>query len=185
MPASLLRAIEKFLRAYDVSQQGVIVGVSGGADSLALLHGLWALREAFGLRLHLAHLNHQLRGDESEADARFVEALAREWGLPATVESHDVAAFAALKRLSTEEAARLVRYGFLEQVAEREGAQAVAVAHHADDQVETIVMHFLRGAGLAGLRGMQPVSGYPFRPPVLLLRPLLEASRLDIDAYCA
>ena len=185
MAASLSRTVENFLRAYDVCDQGVIVGVSGGADSLALLHSLLALHEAFRLRLQVAHLNHQLRGDESEADACFVEELAREWGLPATVESHDVAAFAALRRLSTEEAARLVRYGFLEQVAEREGAQVVVVAHHADDQVETILMHFLRGAGLAGLRGMLPSTTYPFKAPVRLLRPLLDVTRAEIEAYCA
>ena len=110
MAASLSRTVENFLRAYDVCDQAVIVGVSGGADSLALLHSLRALREPFGLRLHIAHLNHQLRGDESEADACFVEELAREWGLPATVESHDVAAFAALKRLSTLHEMEAVAY---------------------------------------------------------------------------
>jgi tRNA(Ile)-lysidine synthase len=185
MPNPLPHRLREFLLAHQLHGQMLVVGVSGGADSLALLH---ALREAslpFALRIHAAHLNHQLRGEESEADARSVEDVARAWDIPLTVESHDVASFAHAKKLSLEEAARMVRYGFLEQVAEREGASAVAVAHHADDQVETILMHFLRGAGLAGLRGMQPLSRYPFRAPLVLLRPLLEVSRLDIDAYCA
>ena len=185
MPNPIQLRLREFLVAHRITEQKVVVGVSGGADSLALLHGLREASLPFGLHVHAAHLNHQLRGAESEADAQAVEQVARAWDVPLTVESHDVEAFARAKKLSLEEAARMVRYGFLEQVAEREGASAVAVAHHADDQVETILMHFLRGAGLAGLRGMQPVSRYPFRAPLLLLRPLLEASRLDIDAYCA
>ncbi len=185
MGDNLLNAVDRFLNTHGVRDQVVVVGVSGGADSLALLRALLALRETFGLKLHVAHLNHQLRGDESERDARFVEAVARDWGLPVTVESHDVAAFAAAKKLSTEEAARLVRYGFLEQVAEREGAAAVAVAHHADDQVETILLHFLRGAGLGGLRGMSECAHYPFQPPLRLLRPFLGVTRAQIEAYCA
>jgi tRNA(Ile)-lysidine synthase len=185
MSDTLLRAVAHFLQTHHLRDQLVIVGVSGGADSLALAHVLWTLRARFALRLRIAHLNHQLRGKASEEDARFVEELARQWNLPATIESHDVAAFARAQKLSVEEAARMVRYGFLEQVAEREGARAVAVAHQADDQVETIVMHFIRGAGLAGLRGMQPVAQYPLRPPMRLLRPLLTVTRAEIDAYCA
>lgn len=185
MPDPLIRAVEAFLHQHRVHDQLLIVGVSGGADSQALLHSLNRLSGAYGLRLCAAHLNHELRGDESERDAEFVETLARAWQIPVVVESHDVAAFARAKKLSTEEAARMVRYGFLEQVAEREGAAAVAVAHNADDQVETILMHFLRGAGLAGLRGMQPTAHYPFRPPLRLLRPLLNVNRAAIEAYCA
>jgi tRNA(Ile)-lysidine synthase len=185
MSNTLLRAVAHFLQTHHVRDQLVIVGVSGGADSLALAHALWTLRARFTLRLHIAHLNHQLRGKESDEDALFVEELARQWNVPATVESHDVAAFARERKLSVEEAARMVRYGFLQQVAEREGARAVAVAHQADDQAETIVMHFIRGAGLAGLRGIQPVAQHPLRPPVRLLRPLLAMTRAEIDAYCA
>lgn len=183
MPPSVPAAVEMFLRRHNVRNQVIIVAVSGGADSLALLHGLLGARQAFGLHLHAAHLNHQLRGRESEQDAERVEAWMREWGVPLTVESHDVGAFARARKLSVEEAARMVRYGFLAQVAEREGAHAVAVGHNADDQVETIVMHFLRGAGLAGLRGMQEIGGHPLHPPLLLLRPLLSVPRAAIEAY--
>jgi tRNA(Ile)-lysidine synthase len=185
MPDTLSAAVESFIAHHALRDQLIVVGVSGGADSLALLHALRACSAAYNIRLHAAHLNHQLRGAESEADARFVEALTREWEIPTTVESHDVAAFARLKKLSVEEAARMVRYGFLEQVAEREGAHAVAVAHNADDQVETILMHFLRGSGLAGMRGIQPVTTYPFHAPLRLVRPLLAVRRIDIEAYCA
>ncbi len=183
MPPSVPSAVEAFLRRHGVRNQLIVVAVSGGADSLALLHALLAARPAFGLRLHAAHLNHQLRGRESAQDAEQVEAWMREWGVPLTIESHDVDAFARARKLSVEEAARMVRYGFLAQVAEREGAHAVAVGHNADDQVETIVMHFLRGAGLAGLRGMREIGGHPLHPPLVLLRPLLDVPRAAIDAY--
>ncbi len=164
----------------------VVVGVSGGPDSLCLLHVLKRLQTEGGFILHVAHLNHQLRGAEADADAAFVAALADEWGLPVTVEACDVAAHARAGKISVEEAAREVRYAFLADVAARTGADRVAVAHHADDQAETVLMHALRGAGLAGLRGMLPDSPYPVRGVDLrLVRPLLEATRAEIEAYCA
>jgi tRNA(Ile)-lysidine synthase len=175
----------------------VVVGVSGGPDSLCLLHVLCRLRESYALTLHVAHLNHQLRGTEAETDAQFVARLAAEWGLPVTVESVDVAAFAHERRLALEEAARQARYAFLSCVARQVGAHKIAVAHHADDQVETVLMHWLRGAGLSGLRGMQPVTSLrglrlgeeqdatAHSRDLLLIRPLLEVPRSEIEAYCA
>lgn len=164
---------------------GVVVAVSGGPDSLALLHILRALQVELQIRLHVAHLNHELRGAESDADAEFVAGLARDWNLPATIEARDVAAWAREKHLSLEEAARHIRYRFLAEVAERVRAQVIAVGHNADDQVETILMHFLRGAGLAGLRGMP----YEFEIQkseignLHVVRPLLDVTRAEIEAY--
>jgi len=174
----------------------VIVGVSGGADSLVLLHVLRSLSDEFDLHLHVAHLNHQLRGPESEEDAEFVAALAREWKLPATIAARDVAMFAREERLSIEELARRTRYAFLAEVAREQNASTIAVAHHRDDQVETVLMHFLRGAGLAGLRGMQhkiemrgvafglPESRTALQSPLYLIRPLLDVPRAAIEQYC-
>lgn len=171
----------------------VVVGVSGGPDSLTLLHCLRALRSEFKCTVHAAHLNHQLRGADSDADAEFVQAIVREWQLPATLEARDVPAFAQAHRLSIEEAARRARYLFLAQIAQREGASLVAVAHHRDDQVETLLMHFLRGTGLAGLRGMKhktPLRGAGFGLDdafdplgLALVRPLLDVTRAEIDEY--
>ncbi len=175
----------------------VVVGVSGGPDSLCLLHLLCRLRDEYALSLHVAHLNHCLRGTEADADAAFVAHLAEEWGLPVTVESRDVGAMAKERKLAIEEAARQVRYAFLGRVAMQLGAHNIAVGHNADDQVETVLMHWLRGAGLAGLRGMQPVSRLRElrlegeevelgkRNELLLIRPLLDVSRPEIEAYCA
>ena len=173
----------------------VVVGVSGGPDSLALLHCLHTLRRELHIELHVAHLNHQLRGEESDADAQFVAWLAKEWKLPATIEARDVKALANAQRLSIEEAARHARYEFLSEVAQRAGARVIAVAHNADDQVETVLMHLLRGAGLAGLRGMlykTEIGDWRFGAPNLqslvsnlyLVRPLLDVTRAEIETYC-
>ncbi len=134
----------------------VVVGVSGGPDSLCLLHLLRRLAPELRLWLHVAHLHHGLRGAEADADAAFVAELADCWGLPCTVGRADVAALAREAGLSLEEAARQARYRFLAGVAAAGGATTLAVGHNADDQAETVLMHFLRGSGVAGLRGMLP-----------------------------
>jgi tRNA(Ile)-lysidine synthase len=136
--------------------ESVVVGVSGGPDSLCLLHVLKRLHEAYDLELHVAHLNHGTRGEASDADAAFVGATAAQWNLPATIEQRDVPGLADEHGLAFEEAARRVRYAFLAQVAARIGARCIAVGHNADDQAETVLMHVIRGSGLAGLRGMLP-----------------------------
>ncbi len=178
----------------------VVVGVSGGPDSLALLHALNQLRDELKISLHAAHLNHKLRGAASEADAEFVDQIARAWHLPATVQARNVRALAQEQRLSLEEAARKARYTFLAEVAEQVGAPKVAVAHNADDQVETILMHFLRGAGIAGLRGMPydcrlMIEDLRFEEPIQnpqspisnlhLVRPLLDVPRSAVLSYCS
>ncbi len=127
----------------------LVVGVSGGADSLTLVDSLLSL----GYAVVVAHYNHQLRAD-SQADAEFVNTYALGNKLDCETGSGDVASFASDHGLSIEEAARQLRYTFLFEIAHRHKAQAVAVGHTADDQVETILMHILRGSGLAGLKGM-------------------------------
>ncbi len=195
-----LTSLRRFLSKHELLPRGstVIVGVSGGADSLCLLHALDALAPEFDWQLHVAHLNHQLRGPEAQADADFVRDIAQQWDLPCTIEARDVAALARQQKLSSEEAARQVRYGFLLEVALAQRSEAIAVAHNADDQAESVLMHFLRGSGLAGLRGMLPkmlLEEYRLQKPeseiqnpkskIYLVRPLLEVPRVDIEAYCA
>ncbi|MBT3315694.1 MAG: tRNA lysidine(34) synthetase TilS [Anaerolineae bacterium] len=159
----------------------IIVGVSGGADSLCLLG---TLHEA-GYPLIVAHFDHQLR-PESDEDAKFVESIAAQYALPFVSQSDDVAAYAKSEKQSIEEAARNLRYRFLFAQARKHKAQAVAVGHTADDQVETVLMHFLRGAGLSGLKGIQPRTILPvFDPKIPLIRPILELWRKDTVAYCA
>ena len=166
-------------------QPKLVVAVSGGPDSVCLLHILVELREKLDLRLHVAHLDHQLRGAESEADARYVVDLARQLDVPVTIERRDVQAYQARHRLSPEEAAREVRYDFLGQVAQAIGTDRAAVGHTVDDHIETILMHLIRGTGTRGLRGLQPSSQWPSSASRLtIIRPLLKVSRGETDSYC-
>ncbi len=161
-------------------ERPLLVGVSGGPDSVCLLDML----RAAGYRLIVAHFNHQLR-PEAEEESAAVAHLAETWGLPFVSDSADVHAYAEKEGLSLEEAARLLRYRFLFRAARERSAQAVAVGHTADDQVETVLMHFLRGAGLAGLKGMEARTRLPvFDPEIPLVRPILNLWREETETYC-
>lgn len=166
------------IRRFRMPETGdkVIVAVSGGPDSVALLHALYSLREELGITLHVAHLNHSFRGEESDEDAEYVRALADGFGLAHTIEKIDVPQIAKTLRLSDEEAARAVRYDFLERVASDVGADRIAVGHTADDQVETVLLNFLRGSGIDGLSGMPPVRGK-------IIRPLIGVRRSEVEEY--
>lgn len=161
----------------------VLAAVSGGADSVALVRGLHAVRSVGRGRLIVAHFNHQLRGAESNADEAFVVALAHSLGLPFEVGRGDVQAAAAAAGDGVEAAARAARYEFLQATAERLGARYVATAHTADDQAETILHRIVRGTGLAGLAGM--ARARPLGPCASLIRPLLEFRRAEIHDYLA
>ena len=157
----------------------VLAGVSGGADSLCLFHILWKL----GYPVVVAHLDHTLRA-ESAADAQRVQALAASYGLPFYLARENVRAYADTHMHSLEEAARIVRYRFLFEQAERSQAQAVVVAHTADDQVETVLMHLLRGSGLSGLKGMDYYSlPNAWSREIPLARPLLGVWREEVQSY--
>jgi len=158
----------------------ILIGVSGGPDSLCLLDVLHSL----GYAVTAAHYNHGLRS-QAEEDARHVSQIAQDLNVPFVSEAADVAAFARAESMSIEEAARILRYRFLFSQARRLGCSAVAVGHTADDQVETVLMHFLRGAGLAGLRGMQVCAVMPeWDDHIPLVRPLLRVWRRAVIAYC-
>lgn len=159
----------------------IVVAVSGGPDSLCLMD---LLRQA-GYPIIVAHFNHKLR-ENSDLEANAVEQTAARLGLPSIIESADVRAYAAQKKLSVEDAARTLRYRFLFLQARQRGAQAVAVGHTADDQVETVLMHFLRGAGLTGLKGMTYRTVLSvFDVEIPLVRPLLDVWREETVVYCA
>ena len=159
----------------------IIVGVSGGPDSLCLMS---ILRKA-GYHAIVAHFNHKLRPDAA-ADANIVEQTAARLNLVSVIESGEVRLYADQEKLSIEEAARTMRYRFLMQQARRFNAQAVAVGHTADDQVETVLMHFIRGAGLAGLKGMNYRTViHAFDPQIPVVRPLLDTWREETVVYCA
>lgn len=153
----------------------LLVAVSGGPDSMAMLHVLWQLREPYAVKLFIAHLNHQMRPSATQ-DALFVEAVAHDLGIPCICESIDVPAYRRQHKLSPEDAARRVRYTFLRTVAKGVAAHHIAVGHTADDQAETVLFRLFRGSGLRGLCGIPPV-----RQPII--RPLIQVHRRDIMAY--
>ena len=156
----------------------IVVAVSGGADSMALLDLLVHLQERLALSVHVAHFEHGIRGEASREDADYVAAFCRTKGVACSVEAADVPQYAKERRLSLETAARELRYAFLRRVKACVGAQMIAVAHHADDQAETVLQHILRGAGLHGLVGMTPRTGD-------VVRPLLACTKEELVAYCA
>jgi tRNA(Ile)-lysidine synthase len=157
----------------------VVAAVSGGADSIALARSLAEIAREIGLTLHIAHLDHRLRPDSDE-DAAFVAGMSRALGFEHHQAAADPRTLAGQEGLSVEEAARRLRYEFLIRVAREVGAQAVATGHTLDDQAETVLMRLLRGSGLVGLAGIPPVrrSG-----EVSIIRPLIETTREDVEAY--
>lgn len=164
MNRKLLLALQSLCRPGDT----VVCALSGGADSVALLHGLLAVKEICSIHVTAAHFNHCLRGAESEADEAFVRELCAQWGVELTVGRGDPR---TLSGKSLEEAARELRYAFL-----LSQPGLIATAHHGDDQVETVLLNLLRGTGLRGLCGIQPRQGR-------VIRPLLDVSRQEILAY--
>lgn len=170
----LLSAIRSYIAEKKLLLPGrpVVVGLSGGADSVALLD----LLVAAGYPCIAAHCNFHLRGDESERDEAHARQTALRYPVPFVKTDFDTEAYARQNRLSVEMAARELRYRWFETIREAHGAQAIAVAHHRDDNIETVLLNLLRGTGLRGLRGMRPRNGH-------IVRPLLAASRADILDY--
>jgi tRNA(Ile)-lysidine synthase len=170
--------VQACIDAYGMLHSGakVIVAVSGGPDSMALLSALYQLRQRCSLTLAVAHVNHQLRGEEARRDAAFVERQAMRFGLPLYQTQVDVKAFQRTSGLSPQHAARQLRYAFLSSLQPKMDATHIALGHTADDQAETLLIRLLRGGGLAGLAGIPAI-----RPP--FVRPLIAMSRHAILAY--
>ena len=174
-----LSAVETAIRHYHMLDEGdtVLVGVSGGPDSVALLHSLVTLGPEWSLRLVIAHLNHQLRGVTADHEAAFVGSLAAGLGIRCEMGSRNVAKYGAEHRLSIQEAARIVRYAFYDEGAAKYSAGKIALGHHADDNAESILMHLLRGTGPLGLTGIPPVRHGR------IIRPLIGLTRKEILAF--
>jgi len=172
MQSKVWQTIEK----YHMCPQGahIVVGVSGGADSMALLHLLNGFAGEQGWSITAVHVHHGLRGEEADKDRNFVQEICTEWKIPCKVYYFDVAKEAKARGLGTEEAGRLLRYEAFEQ--ERQGGM-IAVAHNKNDQGETVLMRLCRGAGVSGLTGIRPVREF-------IIRPLLFCTRKEIEEYC-
>lgn len=155
---------------------GIVLGVSGGADSVCLLQLLYEAKNEYDLKLYVVHVNHGIRGEEAKRDAAFVEALAKEKSLPFFLVEKNVPKYAKENKLTEEEAGRMLRYQIFEQIRKEKNATSIAVAHHKDDQAETVLFQLFRGTGVRGLAGMAPKKDS-------IIRPLLFAERKEIEVY--
>ena len=167
-----LDTVEKFNMLH-YGDKGV-TGVSGGADSTALLLFLCSLKEKLAIEVYAVHVHHGIRGEEADRDMNFVKELCTKLNVPCHVAIRDVVAMSKRDRLSEEEAGRIARYEEFENEAKIRGASAIAVAHNLNDQAETVIMRLCRGAGITGLAGIRPVRGK-------IIRPLLYCSRAEIE----
>jgi tRNA(Ile)-lysidine synthase len=183
---TLEQKVSSFFNEHRItSKKPLLVAVSGGPDSVCLLGILNALKKDFGFKLHVVHLDHQLRSKASVADAQYVLDLCHELRIPVTIEQRNVRVYQKEHKLSLEEAAREVRYSFFMEVAESIGADCVAVGHTLDDHVETVLLNILRGTGTRGLRGLQSMRRWQSSGKRLtIIRPLLEVSRIETAEYC-
>lgn len=174
-----MKTITEQLKAYDMLPEGsrVLCALSGGADSMCLLHWLCTNAEKLGIEVFAAHLNHGIRGAEADRDMEFVTEQCERLGVALVCEKADVLSYAERSGMGTEEAARLIRYEFLEKTADSLDCGIIATAHNSDDNAETVLLNLVRGSGTRGLCGIPPVRGR-------LIRPLLFTSRAEIEAYC-
>ena len=173
----LQKKVESYLRRWNMIERGehIVAGISGGADSVFLLFVLLSVQKTMGIRVTAVHVNHMLRGEEADADERFVEELCRQQNVPCRVFRIDVAKEAEKRKCSQEEAGREVRREAMRKVMVEEHADKIAFAHHQDDNAETVVMNLCRGSRVKGMRGILPVSGE-------LIHPLLCVGKAEIEA---
>ena len=174
----LISKMKSTILAHDLIPEGsgVVAGVSGGADSVALLWALSEIKKEMGFELFAAHLNHGIRGEEAEGDQNYVRELCEKLGVGLYEERLDIPAIAAAGGKTLEQAAREQRYEFFERALEKFGADRIAVAHHMEDQAESIMLHMLRGSGLRGLTGMKYMRGR-------VIRPFLDIRRREVEEY--
>ena len=170
--------VEATIKKYNMLDVGdtVIAGVSGGADSVAMLHTLCSLRDKYKLHIICAHLNHGIRGEEAQRDTDYVKQLCGKLGVECITEYKDIPAIAAESRQSEELAGRNQRYMLFEKLLKEAGGGKIAVAHNKNDSVETVLIKLTRGCSLNGLRGIAPVNGN-------IVRPLIECDRASIEQY--
>lgn len=175
----MLKRIDHMIKKYNMINKNdkIIVGVSGGADSLCLLHLLKALSEAYPFEITAVHVNHGIRGKEADDDENFVRNLCIQWGIPFKAYHVDIKEEAKRRKLSEEETGRKIRYEIFESLRKELAADKIAVAHNMNDQAETVLMQLFRGTGMRGLAGIPPIRDN-------IIRPLLGFSREEIENYC-
>ncbi len=154
----------------------IVLGVSGGPDSITMLDILRQIQEEFDFEIVVAHINHMIR-KEAIQDEEYVKKYCEKNSIEFFVKRIDVMSVANNRKIGTEEAGRFVRYDFFDEVLKQTGSNKIAIAHNKNDKIETIIMHLLRGSGLSGLKGIEPIRGN-------VIRPLIECERKEIEKYC-
>ena len=169
------------IRKYNLIEDGdkIVLGVSCGPDSICMLDNLREVKEEqiIEFEIYVAHINHMIR-EEAIDDEKYVQEYCKKYNIECFVKRADVQKIASEKKIGTEEAGRKVRYDFFEEVLQKTESNKIAIAHNKNDKIETIIMHLLRGSGLSGLKGIEPIRDNKY------IRPLLECERTEIEQYC-
>ncbi len=174
----LLKTIQKYNLIQ--KQDKIVIGVSGGPDSMCLLDSLYCLKEKLGIEIVVAHVNHMIR-KEAEEETAYVKKYCNKHDIPCYIKKVEVIALAKEQKLGTEEMGRKIRYDFFIEVAKKAGANKIATAHNANDNAETVFMNILRGSGISGLKGIELKRNLQ---GLELIRPLRECTRNEIEQYC-
>ena len=167
------------IRKYNLIEDGdrIVLGVSGGPDSISMLHILNEIKDEYNFKIYVAHINHMIR-EEAVEDEKYVQEYCEKNNIQCFIKRIDVQQVANTQKIGTEEAGRNIRYQFFEEVLQKVGANKIAIAHNKNDKIETIIMNLLRGSGLSGLKGIEPIRDNKF------IRPLIECERQEIEQYC-
>lgn len=176
----LITRVEAFAKEYNMFKKNdkILIALSGGPDSICLMHMLVKLREKYNFKLYAAHVNHMLRGEEADKDEEYVEKMCDKYDIKLFIKRVDINKIVKEEGLSSELAGRRERYSFFDEIYEKENIDKIAIAHNANDQTETILMRLIRGSGTHGISGIRPVRDNKF------IRPILCLNRADIEQYC-
>ena len=167
------------IKKYNLIEQGdkIVLGVSGGPDSISMLNILNEIKDEYKFEIYVAHINHMIR-EEAEDDEKYVQNYCEKNNIQYFIKRVDVQQIANTKKIGTEEAGRKIRYEFFEEVMQKVGANKIAIAHNKNDKIETVIMNLLRGSGISGLKGIEPIRDNKY------IRPLIECERQEIEQYC-
>lgn len=176
---SVEEQVYKCIKKYNLIEENdkIVIGVSGGPDSICVLHILNLIKEKLNVEIYVAHINHMIR-EEAYSETEYVKELCQTIGVKCFVKIIDVQEFANIKKIGTEEAGRIIRYEFFNEIATKVQANKIVTAHNSNDNAETVLLNILRGSGLSGLKGIAPIRDNKY------IRPLIETSREDIEEYC-
>ena len=172
--------VKETIKKYNLINSGdrIVLGVSGGPDSIAMLDILRQLRDEIKFEIYVVHINHNIRGKDADEDEEYVKKYCENYNIKCFSKKIDVPTIAQNEKIGTEEAGRKVRYEYFDEILKKTNSNKIGIAHNKNDKVETIIMHLLRGSGVSGLRGIEPIRENKF------IKPLIECDRQEIEKYC-